>query len=151
MSRLDRHDDLFERGVAGTLADAVDRALDLPRAGLDTRQTIRHRHAQIIMTVRADDRLADVPYSLLERANDAGVLRGRGVANRVGNVDRRRAGLDGRLDHLTQEVQLGPRCVFRRKLDVRAIALGPFHAIYGSLDDLLGGHPQLVLAVDGRC
>ena len=34
---LERHDDLLERGVAGALADAVDRALDLPGAGLDSR------------------------------------------------------------------------------------------------------------------
>jgi hypothetical protein len=31
-ARAQRHDDLFQRRVAGALADAVDRALDLPRA-----------------------------------------------------------------------------------------------------------------------
>ena len=33
-ARPDRHHDLFERRVAGALADAVDGALDLPRAAL---------------------------------------------------------------------------------------------------------------------
>ena len=30
---LQRHDDLFERGIAGALAEAVDGAFDLARAG----------------------------------------------------------------------------------------------------------------------
>ena len=34
VARLQRHDDFFQRGVAGALADAVDRAFDLPRAVL---------------------------------------------------------------------------------------------------------------------
>ena len=37
----------------------------------------------------------------------AGVLGGRGVADGVGDVDGRRAGLDGRLDDLAEEVELG--------------------------------------------
>ena len=32
LAGAERHHDLFERGVARALADAVDRALDLPRA-----------------------------------------------------------------------------------------------------------------------
>ena len=52
---LDGHDDLFERSVAGALADAVDGALDLPRAGLDGGQRIGHGQAQIVVAVDADD------------------------------------------------------------------------------------------------
>ena len=55
-ARIHRHDDLFQRGIAGTLADAVDGALDLPRAGLHRRQRIRDRQAQIVMAVYADNR-----------------------------------------------------------------------------------------------
>ena len=57
---LERHDDLFERGVAGALADAVDRALDLPGAGLDAGQAVGDGQAQVVVAVRADDRLVDV-------------------------------------------------------------------------------------------
>jgi hypothetical protein len=32
-TRAHRHDDFFERGIAGPLAQAVDRALDLARTG----------------------------------------------------------------------------------------------------------------------
>ena len=55
-ARLERHHDFFERSVARALADAVDGALDLPRAGLHRRQRIRHRQAQIVVAVHADDR-----------------------------------------------------------------------------------------------
>ena len=52
-----RHDDLFERRVAGALADAVDRALDLPRAGADRRQRVGDREAEVVVAVRAEDRV----------------------------------------------------------------------------------------------
>src|SRR5207249_4189013 len=38
LARAKRHDDFFQRSVAGTFADAVDGALDLPGAVLDGRQ-----------------------------------------------------------------------------------------------------------------
>ena len=37
-TRLDRHDGFLKAAVAGALTDAVDRAFDLPRSGLDRRQ-----------------------------------------------------------------------------------------------------------------
>ena len=150
MAGLQRHDDLLERGVAGALADAVDRALDLPRAGLDPGQAVGHRHAQVVVAVRADDRLADVADAFPERANHGRILGGRGIADGVGDVDGGRTGLDGRLDDFAEEIELGPGGVLGGKLDVGAVAPGPAHAGHGPLDDLRGGHAQLVLAVDGR-
>ena len=94
---LQRHHDLFERGIAGAFADAVDRALDLARAGLAAGQAVGDGQAQVVVAVGADDRLLDVGDALLERADDRGVLKRRGVADRVGDVDRGRAGLDGGL------------------------------------------------------
>ena len=44
LARPERHHDLLERGVAGALADAVDRALDLPRA--------LHHAARLFATAR---------------------------------------------------------------------------------------------------
>ena len=118
---LQRHDDLFERGVAGALADAVDRALDLPGAGLAGGQAVGDGQAQVVVAVDADDGLADVRHALAEGADDAGVLGGRGVADGVGDVDRGRAGLDGGLDDLAEEVDLGARGVLGAELDVAAV------------------------------
>jgi len=47
----DRHDDLLEAGVARALADAVDRALDLPRAGHRARQAVGRGQAQVVLAV----------------------------------------------------------------------------------------------------
>ena len=72
----------------------------------------------------------------------------RGVADRVGDVDRRGPGVDGRLDDLAEEVELGAGGVLGRELDVVAIADGPLHAGDGPRDDLLLVHLELELAVD---
>ena len=45
------HDHFLQRGVAGPLAQSVDRALDLPRAAHDAGQGVGHRHAQVIVAV----------------------------------------------------------------------------------------------------
>ena len=47
--------DLFESGVAGAFADAVDGALDLTRAGLDTGDGVGDGHAEIVVAVRGED------------------------------------------------------------------------------------------------
>ena len=49
---LERRRNLFQRRIARALADAVDRALHLPRAGANRRQRIRHRQSQIVVAVR---------------------------------------------------------------------------------------------------
>ena len=128
LPRAHRHHDFFERAVAGPFADAVDRALDLPRAVFDAGQAVGHGQAQIVVAMHADHGLVDVRHAFLQRANHAAIVRRRGVADGVGNVDRRRAGVDGRFDHLAQKIGLRAGGIFRRELDVVAIADGPFHA-----------------------
>ena len=147
---LQCHDDLFERGVAGALADAVDRAFDLPGAGLAAGQAVGDGHAEVVVAMGADDRPADIGNAFLERADHPGVLERRRIADGVRDVDRGGAGLDGRLDDLAEEVELGPRGVLGAELDVRTARLGPPDALDRLLDDLRLGHPQLVLAVDRR-
>ena len=51
-AHVERCGNLFESGVAGTLADAVDSALHLARAGLDGGQRIRHCKAKIVVAMR---------------------------------------------------------------------------------------------------
>src|SRR5262249_22753951 len=114
----DGHHDLFQRRVAGPLADAVDGALDLPRPLGDGRQAVGHGHAQVVVAVDAEDHLVDAADVLLQVGDGRGVLAGDGVADRVGDVDGGGAGLDGLLDHLGQEVQLGASGVLGRELDV---------------------------------
>ena len=73
--RAEGHHDFFERAVAGPLAEAVDRALDLAGAVLDGRQAVGHRQAEVVVAVNADHRLVDVRHALDEIADDAAVVR----------------------------------------------------------------------------
>ena len=56
------HDDLFERRVARALADAVDRAFDLPYAGRDRGERVGDRQAEVVMTMRAEHRAVRVRH-----------------------------------------------------------------------------------------
>ena len=51
---LQRRDDRDEVGVAAALAEAVERALDLARAGAHRGERIRHRLLGVVMGVDAD-------------------------------------------------------------------------------------------------
>ena len=73
---------------------------------------------------------------------------GRGVADRVGDVDRGRPGPNRRLHDLAEEILFRPGGVFRREFDVRTVPGGAFHAGHGLLDDLLLVHLELVLPMD---
>ncbi len=55
LPHVQRYRDFFQRSVSRALADAVDRALDLPRASCDRGQRIRHGQAQIVVAVRAQN------------------------------------------------------------------------------------------------
>jgi len=145
----DRHDNLFQGAVAGSLAQAVDGAFHLPGPFQDCRQAVGHRHAQVVVTVNAQHHLVDAAHVLFQVGDGGSVLAGHGIADRVGNVDGGGAGLDGALDHLGQEVQLGAGGVLGRELDVLAVTAGPLDPFDSPTNNLLLGHLQLELAVDG--
>ena len=60
------HDDLFERRVAGALADAVDGAFDLPHTGRDRRVRVRDGKAKIVVAMRAEHRFVRVRHPATE-------------------------------------------------------------------------------------
>ena len=119
-----RHHHLLERGVAGALAEAVDRALDLPRAAdLHRGERVGHRHAEVVVAVHRPHRLVRVRNLLAQGANElAEQLRHR-VADRVRDVDGGRALLDHRLQHAAEEVDLGATAVLRARTRRRGSAL----------------------------
>ena len=122
IARLQRHDDFFERAVAGAFADAVDGAFDLARAGDHGRETVGHRHAQVVVAVHRQADLVDAAHVLAQVAEQLGEFIGHRVADRVRDVHRGRAGFDDGLDDLRKEIELGARGVFGRELDVVARA-----------------------------
>ncbi len=52
--QLQRRDDRHQIGVAAALAEPIERALDLPRAGAHRGERIRHRLFGVVMRVDAD-------------------------------------------------------------------------------------------------
>ena len=103
---LHRHHDLFERAVAGALAQAVDGALDLARAAdLDAGQRVGHRHAQVVVAMHRPDRLVGVGNALAQRLDELAEQLGHRVADGVRHVDRGRALGDHRLQHAAEEVR----------------------------------------------
>ncbi len=97
----------------------------------------------------ADHGLFDVRHAALQHPDDVAHVGRRRITDGVGDVHRGGPGFDRRLDHLAEEVDLGARGVLGRELDVRAIPFGPLDALHGGGDDVLLGHFELVLAVDG--
>ena len=146
--RLQRHDDLLQRAVARPFAEAVDGALDLPRAGTHGRQRVGHGHTQVVVAVNADDGPVDVADLGHEHRDHLAVLRRDGVADGVRHVDRGGAGVDDGLDHLAEEVRLRAGSVFGAELDVGGVGQGALHALDRALEDFLAAHLQLVVAVD---
>src|ERR1700757_1019452 len=59
-----RHHDLFERSVSGTLADAVDGALHLSRTRLNSSQTVRDGQPEIIVAMHGNGNFLDSLHSL---------------------------------------------------------------------------------------
>ena len=86
---LDRHHHLFERGVAGALADAVDGALDLPRAVAHGGERVGDRHAEVVVAVRAPGHAVAARRARDEVGEQRPELLGHRVAGGVGNVERR--------------------------------------------------------------
>ncbi len=56
--------DLFEGGVAGALADAVDGALDLAGAGFDGGEGVGDGEAEVVVAVRGEDDVLDAGDAL---------------------------------------------------------------------------------------
>ncbi len=53
--RAQRHDHLFQRGVAGSLTEAVDGHFDLARTGLDGGERVGRGEAEVVVAMDADD------------------------------------------------------------------------------------------------
>ncbi len=105
-TRAQRHDDLFHRGVAGALAETVDSAFDLTRAGADGRQRIGNGEAQIVVAMNRDDRLVDVGHAVEQHLDEGRELLRHRIAQRIGNVDGASTGLDCRFHTAAEEIMI---------------------------------------------
>ena len=99
------------------------------------------------MAVHRQDGVPDAGHSLLQDADDARELRGHGVADRVGNVDGRGAGLDRGGDHPAEKVEVAAGGVLGRELDVARERAGQTHRFDRHVEDFAARPAQLVLDV----
>src|SRR5204863_9695498 len=147
-ARLDRHHDLLHRRVAGALADAVHRALDLARAVLHRGERVRDRHAEVVVAVGAQDAPLAAGHALAGDLEERAVLLGQRVAGRVGHVHGARAGVDHRAEDLDQVLRVAARGVLGRELDVVEVLLGAPDGPHRRVEHVLPAHHELVLQVD---
>ena len=103
------------------------------------------------MAVDADDGFADVTNMPAEIADQIGILPGHGIADGVGNIDRRGSGLDCRLHDFSQKFRLGPGGIFRGELNIRSHRFGQTHPFGSQTENLLVGFLELVFPVDLGC
>jgi hypothetical protein len=72
----------------------------------------------------------------------------RGVAHRIRKIDRRTPGRDHRFDDATEELEIAPRRILRRKLHIVGIAPGLPNRRNGRVEACLSRDPQLALQVE---
>ena len=143
LTHAQRHHELFERCVARAFADAVHRALHLPHAALNRGQAVGHGQTEIVVAMRAEHRFRRVRHAgddLLEELTD---LVRRRVADRVGQVDGRGAGVDDPFDHAAQKITIAPRRIFRRELHIVGERSRQLHRFDGGGEAIVVRHPQL--------
>ena len=122
--RVQRHHDLFERGVPSALADAVDGHLNLSRTVLDRGQRVGRCQTKVIMTVCGDDDVFRTRDILPDAGDQAAEFCRRRVADGVRDVERLGAGFDRDREHLMEELGIRAAGILGRKLDVGAKAAG---------------------------
>ncbi len=145
---VEQHHELLEGGVAGALADAVDRALHLAGAGDHAGERVGDGEAEIVVAVHRDDDVLQAGRELVERGEELRVLIGRGVADGIRDVDRRRPALDGDLEHLRGERRIRAGGIHRAELHVVDEALGLRDGRLGALEHVVARVAHLVLDVD---
>ena len=146
--RLDGHDDLLEGAVAGSLAEAVDGALNLPGAVPDARERVGGGKAKVVVAVRREAGFLEAGNVLLEVLEVGRELFWRGVAHGVRDVDGGGAFFYSGLHDFGQESLVGAGGVLRAELDVLAERIGVGHHFLDLLQSLGFGYLKLVLEVD---
>src|SRR5262249_43299693 len=123
-AHLDRHDDFFQRGISRALSDAIDGALDLTRAVMNSGQGVRDRETEVVVAVHTQCDSIDARNPALNVAYQPAILIGHAVAYGVRNIDDRRAGLDDSIEYLAEVIDVRTPGVFRGELNVIAKAGG---------------------------
>ena len=142
------HNDLFEGGVAGPFADAVDGTFDLPGAGADGGDGVGDTEAEVVVAVHADHSLVYVGDVVEDTGDEVVELLWGGVADGVGNVDSTGTGIDDGFEDTVKVVPVGAGGVHGGEFDIAEVARCPADHFRGQLQDFLVVLLELVHEVD---
>ena len=123
-------------------------ALDLSGAGGDACKRVRSRQAEVVVAVDGEGHAGQLGAVRLDLAEERGVLRRQGVADRVGQVDGRCAGADRGAAHGPEEVRVRTGRVLGRELDLVDAAPGVRDRGHGLLEHLGRLEVELPFHVD---
>lgn len=147
---VDGHDNLLHGSVTSALADTIDRDLDLARAVADAGDGVGRGQTQVVVAVGREDDLVSARGVLHQVLDQSAVLLRHVVANRIGNVQRRRAGLDDLAQDVAEELGVGAAGVLGRELDFVDERTRQLDGLDGAADTLLAIDLELVLQVQVR-
>ena len=144
------HHDFFQSRIAGSFAQTIDSAFNLPGAIEHGGKRVGDRQTQIVMAMDGEDRLVRVRNALAQLPDGPAELIRQAVADRVRNIQRRGAGVDNRFENPAQKILFGTPGVLRGKLDIVRILPGALDRLDRVFDDLLRRHAEFQLHVDRR-
>ena len=150
-AHVQRHHYLFQRCVAGALADAVDGALDLPCTGVDRGETVRNCETEIVMTVDANGNVLSIAHhTLADRAHQSREFIGESVTHSIRHIENRRAFFHCGVEYFAQILHVAARRVLSRKLNFFSQVASQTHRAPGHFDNFGAGFFQFVFEVDIR-
>ena len=142
-----QHHDLFQRGVAGALADAVDRAFDATRARAEGGERVGGGQPEVVVAVDREEDLVSASGVGDQPVHEFPELSGQAVAGRVRDVDDGRPSRDHRLDGLQEVLRVCAAGVLRRVLHPLAQRARVGDHLGALLEHLFTRHAQLALDV----
>src|SRR5216684_8789640 len=145
------HDDFLQRRVAGALADAVNGAFDLANTRAHRGQRIGDSHPQIIMAMSAQSDAIRIAQVFADLPEHCAIFLGHGIADGIGQVQHRRARIDGYAAHLTQELDIGAAGVFRGEFHFAHVLASETDHRRDGFERLLARHVQLHAKVQVGC
>src|SRR6266404_1470127 len=137
----------FKRGVPGAFADSVDGALDLPDSRANGCQRIGDRHAQVVVTMRAERYALWIAQVFTHFGEHRAIFFRNRVSHRIRQVQDCRAGMHGSTAHLAKKVDVGSSGVFGGEFDLADVLAAMAHQRGNGFKRLFAGHIELYAKV----
>eukprot|EP01137_Pigoraptor_chileana_P015167 Opistho-2@70777 len=149
--RVNGHNDLFQRCVSRSLANAVDCDLHLPRSIAHSCESVCSCKPKVIVAVGRPHDLVCAGRVFHEVSDNLPILLRGVVPDRIRDVQSCRAGFNGRTQNSDKKVPVAASSILGAKLDVGAETTRIGHGPLDLGNALLARYLQLVLQMDVAC